>query len=422
MISTFDYVSERKEWEKKEKAIEAARTQCLVSYCREIKLVERCEEDMATVYGFLSRTAHLLDDEAFMAGAREEGRIWAQEYADASVLPTPQKLRIEAWTAPDAQLGAALVQDGFECVTAAGCIPIVLYGDGNMSKYRMLVGTSGQVTKTALASGILRGTLFQSSDHIKPRTQEELETAGHLPDARPPTSVGPEMATVANVGPSSSEGPRYKASLVARPAGGKRLHDLLGSSSLDCILTEIVEDEGPVNLPVVLARLRDVFGQSRILQQTQDGIKKQLDRLCSSETVVLTEDFYHLRGTEIVARYREPGTDVTRELENIAPAELQDALVQALRTQGPGQRDEIASQAAACLGYALKPERVAASSLGRRLVAEVGRLSSSGRIVEDDGTLRLTGSDMGLHGGAWTPTDEAEQAPNDQRTLRRSVD
>lgn len=144
----------------------------------------------------------------------------------------------------------------------------------------------------------------------------------------------------------------------------------------------IVSTEGPVHADVLYYRMAKLYGIDRAGSEVRRVVDRALREATRTGDVVRRGRFYWPAGRERV----DPRQAGPRTIEQIAPEELQDAVLMVLRAHGPLPPDELTRTTARALGF-----QRTGSSLTAGITAAVEALVASGRARHRDGIVVSAG-------------------------------
>lgn len=182
-------------------------------------------------------------------------------------------------------------------------------------------------------------------------------------------------AAVNNFGSSS-----YAEATIRPIRGYSKIPDV-PSDALAALVDEVVAVEGPVHLDVVVLRIRLAWGFERAGHLIQNAVEQAAGVSIRARRLVQRGRFLMARDAPVVVRDRsDEAYKALRKPEFIAPEEIQEAILQTVRTNFGAQQSETVVAVARMFGIA------AASAGFRDLVdTQVQELLRVGRVaVEGD--------------------------------------
>ncbi len=163
--------------------------------------------------------------------------------------------------------------------------------------------------------------------------------------------------------------PYQRATIESLPPDA-RVNDSVVRALLVRTVEAIAEVEGPVHIAVLVRRIREAWGISRVTQPIRQAIEAAID---ASTT--------HFDGTFVTAAdapipaVRVPGDGVTRKPEQVAESELQLALEYLVLDAGLVESDDLIAAAARLFGWSSNKTGSA------RLAAMLDDLVAGGRLI-----------------------------------------
>lgn len=130
----------------------------------------------------------------------------------------------------------------------------------------------------------------------------------------------------------------------------KDLHSL-PTSLLAQLVLQVVEQEGPVHFDELTTRMRTLWGLQRAGSRVRDALDAARQSLLADGVITAETDFLDLPGRTVRVRDRSAVSSANlRRPDCLPPAEVRQAIKQALQSSLGGQRDELPAAVARMLG------------------------------------------------------------------------
>ncbi len=163
----------------------------------------------------------------------------------------------------------------------------------------------------------------------------------------------------------------YHTFVVERPRPHSDLYALSDRLIAQDVVA-VVQTEGPLHADLLYQRIAKLYGIERAGSEVRRVVDRALREATRTGDVVRRGRFYWPKGVERV----EPRAAGPRTVAQIAPEELQEAVLWVLRTFGPQPRAELIRAVARALGF-----QRTGSSLTAGIGAAVDALLAAGRAV-----------------------------------------
>lgn len=155
------------------------------------------------------------------------------------------------------------------------------------------------------------------------------------------------------------------------------------------ILTEIAVDvvriEGPVHTDEVVSRVRDAWGVKRAGSRIQDAVERAIDVAVRQNSVVRDGAWLAIASAPVVPRDRSQVSSLSlRRAEYLPEAELAEAIVIVVARNFGANRDQVIERVARAMGI-----RAISASVRERVAAMVEHVIVSGRLVDEEGLLKI---------------------------------
>ncbi|MDR2296883.1 MAG: DUF3320 domain-containing protein [Comamonas sp.] len=182
------------------------------------------------------------------------------------------------------------------------------------------------------------------------RAQQSLEQ--NLPQTQAPpapaaTEVIERVEPADNSGKAAPESAYAEARLEVPP---KELHSL-PTSRLAQLVLQVVEQEGPIHADELTTRIRTLWGLQRAGSRVRDALDAARQSLLADDAITSEADFLDLPGRTVRVRDRSAVSSANlRRPDCLPPAEVRQAIRQALQSSLGGQRDELPAAVTRLLG------------------------------------------------------------------------
>lgn len=217
----------------------------------------------------------------------------------------------------------------------------------------------------------------QSFEQDLPQTQTPPAPAAMEVIEREVIKMEP-MENAGNSGQAKSESAYTEARLDV-PA--KDLHSL-PTSLLAQLVLQVVEQEGPIHADELTTRMRTLWGLQRAGNRVRDALEAARQSLLADGAITSEADFLDLPGRTVRVRDRSAVSSANlRRPDCLPPAEVRQAIRQALRSSLGGQRDELPAAVARLLGL-----NAVTAPVRELILGQLDALHSSAE-VEFNGTL-----------------------------------
>jgi len=180
--------------------------------------------------------------------------------------------------------------------------------------------------------------------------------ASALPEIAPTPAAAPPVAAAAQVSPSPSgkPGSDYLVTTFKDPPGdAERFYERTVTPAIRAQLTEVIRQEGPVQLKLLARRIADHWGIAKVTANPMRRVTEQLDTIVASGDAVQRGEFVWPAGVDPVT-YRTFRTgmsgDAARELPQVPPEEIANAAEFLLRDTGSLEREALAREVARVFG------------------------------------------------------------------------
>ena len=167
----------------------------------------------------------------------------------------------------------------------------------------------------------------------------------------------------------------YVEALAERAPGWAELHEV-PADQLAWSIVKVVEVEGPVHVDEVVVRLKAAWGISRAGARIQAAVDRAVALATRAGTIVASDRFLAVPGTEVRARDRAAASPSLRKPEMLPPVEVDAAVLEAARRNFGGSADELLQEGARALGF-----RTVGGQLREFVTARVAALEEDGRLV-----------------------------------------
>ncbi|QXZ08463.1 DUF3320 domain-containing protein [Comamonas sp. Y33R10-2] len=130
----------------------------------------------------------------------------------------------------------------------------------------------------------------------------------------------------------------------------QELHNV-PTSRLAQLVQQVVEQEGPIHIDELVTRMRTLWGLQRAGSRVREALDAARQTLLADGTITVDAEFLDLPERTVRVRDRSAVSSANlRRLDCLPPAEIRQAIVQALQTSLGGQRDELPGAVARLLG------------------------------------------------------------------------
>jgi very-short-patch-repair endonuclease len=147
---------------------------------------------------------------------------------------------------------------------------------------------------------------------------------------------------------------------------------------------KIVEIEGPIHLDEITARIRILWGLGRAGTRIRAAVQRAAQRAAQRGTLK-GGPFYIRPGQAVIVRDRSSvGSPTLRRPEMLPPAEIEEAMLEIVRSNFGAGRDDLVQAASRSFGFASTSGQLRAT-----LAKSIDSLIASNRLVEQDGLLLL---------------------------------
>ncbi len=170
----------------------------------------------------------------------------------------------------------------------------------------------------------------------------------------------------------------YTAFVIERPRPSSDLY-ALSDRLIAQDVTAITATEGPIHADMLYQRMAKLYGIERAGSEVRRVVDRALREATRAGDVVRRGRFYWPRGVERIAP-REAGP---RTIDHIAPEELQDAVLLALRESGPLDHAAAIRATSRALGF-----QRTGSALQSGISATIDALLAAGRVQGAGGLLQ----------------------------------
>jgi hypothetical protein len=174
----------------------------------------------------------------------------------------------------------------------------------------------------------------------------------------------------------------YRPFVIDRPRPQSDLYALSDRLIAQDVVA-VVRAEGPLHADLLYQRVAKLYSVERAGSEVRRVVDRALREATRTGDVTRRGRFYWPKGLERV----EPRTAGPRSVAQIAPEELQEAVVLVLRALGPRPREELIRAVARALGF-----QRTGSSLTAGIGAAVDALLASGRAVDGGDGIMAAGS------------------------------
>ena len=185
------------------------------------------------------------------------------------------------------------------------------------------------------------------------RAQQNLEP--NLPQAQIPSAPA-AIEVIERVEPakdasnSDQARPEVAYAEASLDVPSKDLHSL-PTSLLAQLVLQVVEQEGPVHFDELTTRMRTLWGLQRAGSRVRDALDAARQSLLADGAITAEADFLDLPGRTVRVRDRSAVSSANlRRPDCLPPAEVRQAIKQALQSSLGGQRDELPAAVARMLG------------------------------------------------------------------------
>jgi hypothetical protein len=142
------------------------------------------------------------------------------------------------------------------------------------------------------------------------------------------------------------------------------------------LVSDCVHEEGPVRVDQVLGALADVYSIDRITKRTRPYLLRAVAAAESRGSIVVRGDFLWPAGMQRLPVRSISGTTETRSIHEVAPEELQEAVLAVLRVAFAMAHNDLAVAVARGLGYERTGTQVHAA-----ITTAIGRLLQDGQLA-----------------------------------------
>ncbi|HYT92140.1 MAG TPA: DUF3320 domain-containing protein, partial [Gemmataceae bacterium] len=174
---------------------------------------------------------------------------------------------------------------------------------------------------------------------------------------------------------------------VDKKAARADLHSASVRKEVSRLLGQLVNAEGPIHLDVAIRRLRQAWGVDRAGDRIRRAVEEATTECERKGQLRRQGEFLWPKATkEVPVRVPDPKTPETeRDVEHIAPEELQAGMRLLLREGGAIGEEALLSQTARLFGFGKLGE-----SIKQRLSEELEALQKQGVCVSRSGAIALT--------------------------------
>ena len=160
----------------------------------------------------------------------------------------------------------------------------------------------------------------------------------------------------------------------------------LPTARLAALMLQVVEQEGPIHFDELTTRMRTLWGLQRAGSRVRDALDSARQSLLADGAITVEDGFIDLPQRTVRVRDRSSVSSVNlRRPDCLPPAEIRQAILEVLKTNLGGQREELPGAVARMLGLSAVTAGV------RELVLTQLDLLHQSAAVEFNGTLyRLT--------------------------------
>jgi hypothetical protein len=228
-----------------------------------------------------------------------------------------------------------------------------------------------------------RPPVATSSSPVNP----EVNATGPLVPTAPP-----QVRKVEVTAPSSGAVPgttpyRVCALKVDKKAARADLHSAGARKEVSRLLVQLVNAEGPIHLDMAIRRLRQAWGVDRAGDRIRRAVEEATAECQRKGQLRRQGDFLWPKAvSEVPVRVADPKAPETeRDVEHIAPQELQAGMRLLLREGGAIGEEALLAQTARLFGFGKLGE-----SIKQRLSEELEALQKQGICVSRSGAIALT--------------------------------
>jgi hypothetical protein len=210
---------------------------------------------------------------------------------------------------------------------------------------------------------------------------QPLRTAPVAPPIAPPLEIKREAGSV---GLERAAAPAYVTADLTM--GANDTIDTLPSAKLTELVRQVARTESPVHISEIQRRLRDAAGLKRLSQWQIERISEAVSKL-DKRIFQTRDDFVYLKGASVPARDRSAFHAVHKQIDRIAPEEIEAALIFVARYSHGIKREDILNESCKVLGWAEGVPKRGQELLEARLEL---LLKHDGVLSERDGWIVLT--------------------------------
>ena len=186
--------------------------------------------------------------------------------------------------------------------------------------------------------------------------------------------------------PSSVRGRKYKSGIPYKKYSlpnnrKKNPRELLNKNctvQLAEVIASIVQYESPIQIDIIIERLKEIYGVSRAGANIQKNVTHAIER-CTRWSNLIKRARFIYRNADKIDDFRIPAQEVVRGLDQIAPEEIENAILYLVEDQFGFAREHIAKAILEIFGIGKnRAERIKIIESGVDRLLNEGRLNLNG--------------------------------------------